>query len=55
MFIFFWPGAHVPFRWGVHFDDGEAVAASAGALDTAENADGGGMIGFNMNWFLKAC
>ena len=55
MFIFFWLGAHVPFRWGVHFDDGEAVAASAGALDTAENADGGGMIGFNMNWFLKAC
>ncbi|XP_023330828.1 uncharacterized protein LOC111703186 [Eurytemora carolleeae] len=45
---------HVPFRWGVRFNDGETTVASA-ALNTGENVALGGMSGFDMNWFLRAC
>ena len=49
-------GYKIPFKWGVHFDDGEiAVTCAATALNTCEQgmAAAGtgvpnGMIGFNM-------
>ena len=50
-------GAHVPFRWGVRFDDGEVTADTSGGanFNAAENYAAGGTIGFNMNWFQLPC
>merc|ERR1711971_549557 len=49
--------AHTPFKWGVHFDGGEALddqsASPAASQDTGENVNG--HIGFYMQWFQVAC
>jgi len=53
----------IPFKWGVHFDDGEiAVTMAAIALNTGEQAMAAiaangpnGMIGFSMLYWQVAC
>ena len=42
-------GFHVPFRWGVRFNDGETTVASA-ALNTGEN--GKSYINLKKCWFF---
>ena len=60
----FYLGYRIPFKWGVHFDDGEiAVTCTATALNTCEQAQAAigangpnGMIGFSMlYWQVLYC